>query len=199
MRIVKIVLSVLAVLAFGTLALAQDAATSPSGCKLQPADRVAKRPSQPGVAETQLNGKDVRIDYSRPKIADPQSGQPRKIFGGEPVPFDKVWRLGANEATALHTTTDLDINGTTVPAGNYTLFALVTADKWTLIVHKKTCEWGIPYPGEQDELARIPMKLEHLSSTVDPYTISFDKKGGSGATLSFAWENTKASVDVKAK
>ena len=197
MRIVKIVLSVLAL---GTLALAQAApATSPSGCKLAPADRVAKRPSPPGVAETQLNGKEVRIDYSRPKIADPQSGQTRKIFGGAPVPFDQVWRLGANEATALHTETDLDINGTTVPAGNYTLFALVAADKWTLIVHKKTCEWGIPYPGEADELARIPMKLEHPSSTVDPYTITFEKKGGNAATLSFAWENTKAAVDVKAK
>lgn len=199
MRIVKIVLAVLLVLAFGTFALAQEAATSPSGCKLAPADRVATRPSQPGVAETKLNGKEVRIDYSRPKIADPKTKEPRKIFGAEPVPYDKVWRLGANEATALHTETDLDINGTTVPAGNYTLFALVTADKWTLIVHKKTCEWGIPYPGEQDELARIPMKLAPTHMTVDPFTIEFVNKGGNEATLNFAWERTKASVEVKAK
>lgn len=197
MRSVKIMLSVLAL---GTLALAQAApATSPSGCKLAPAASVAKRPSQPGSAETQLNGKTVRIDYSRPKIADPQTGAKRKIIGGTPVPFNQVWRLGANEATALHTETDLDINGTSVPAGNYTLFAMVTPDKWTLIVSKKTCEWGIPYPGEQEDFARIPMKLAVTQSTVDPFTIEFVKRSNTEATLNFAWENTKASVDVKAK
>jgi len=159
----------------------------------------SKRPSPPGTAELSLNGKKVTVDYSRPKIADPKTGQPRKIVGGV-VPYGEVWRAGANEATTLKTETDLDVNGTAIPAGTYTLFALPEQDKWTLIVSKKTGEWGTPYPGEKDDLARIPMNVEHLQQTVDPFTISLDPdRQGSAARLCLAWENTKACVNLNAK
>ncbi len=181
MRVIRIAV---AVLALTSLMLAQ-------------ADK-SKRPSPPGQAEVTLNGKKITIDYSRPKIADPKTGEKRQIMG-KLVPYGEVWRLGANEATTLTTAADLDINGTSVPAGKYTLYALPTADKWTLVVSKKTGQWGIPYPGEQEDFARIPMKVEHVSQTVDPFTISFDRRSNSEATLNCAWENTKASVDVKAK
>ena len=66
----------------------------------------------------------------------------------------KPWRAGANEATTFVTTADLTVGGKTVPAGSYTLFAIPNADKpWTLIISKKTGEWGIPYPGEQFDFA----------------------------------------------
>lgn len=159
----------------------------------------SKRPSPPGTAELSLNGKKVTVDYSRPKIADPKTGQPRKIVGGV-VPYGEVWRAGANEATTLKTETDLDVSGTAIPAGTYTLFALPEQDKWTLIVSKKTGEWGTPYPGEKDDLARIPMNVEHLQQTVDPFTISLDRdRQGSAARLCLAWENTKACVNLNAK
>ncbi len=179
----KLCIAVFVVLAF-TLAFAQK-------------DK-SKRPSQPGTAEVTLSGHKITIDYSRPKIADPKTGQPRTIFGGL-VPYGEVWRTGANEATALNTDTALDIGGTTVPAGNYTLFTLPTADKWTLIISKKTGEWGIPYPGESEDFARVPMKSGKTSKTVDPFTISFEKKSETEAILHLEWENTDASVPVKLK
>lgn len=181
MRIARIAV---AVLALASLTFAQ-------------ADK-SKRPSPPGQAEVTLNGKQITVDYSRPKIADPKSGEKRQIMG-KLVPYGQTWRLGANEATTLTTPVDLDINGTAVPSGKYTLYALPEADKWTLIISKKTGQWGIPYPGEQEDFARVPMKVEKVSQTVDPFTISFDKRSNSEATLNCAWENTKASVDVKAK
>lgn len=181
MRIAKIAV---AVLALASLTFAQ-------------ADK-SKRPSPPGQADVTLDGKKITIDYSRPKIADPKTGEKRQIMG-RLVPYGQPWRLGANEATTLTTPVDLDINGTAVPAGKYTLYALPDADKWMLIISKKTGQWGIPYPGEQEDFARIPMKLGKTQSTVDPFTIELVKRSNSEATLNCAWENTKASVDVKAK
>ena len=145
-----------------------------------------------------MNGKKIIIDYSRPKIADPQTHQPRKIMGGL-VPYGEPWRAGANEATTFVTETDLDVGGTKVPAGSYTLYAIPTADKWTLIVSKKTGQWGIPYPGESEDFARIPMHAEKSSKTVDPFTISLEKKGSNEAVLKMAWENTQAWVPIKTK
>ncbi len=158
----------------------------------------SKRPSQPGTAEVTLSGHHITIDYSRPKIADPKTGQPRKIFGGL-VPYGQVWRTGANEATSLKTDAALDINGTTVPAGSYTLFTLPTENQWTLIISKKTGEWGIPYPGEGDDLARIPMKGGKVDKITDPFTISFDKRSETEAVLHLAWESTDEWVPVKLK
>ena len=158
----------------------------------------SKRPSQPGTAEVTLSGKKITVDYSRPKIADHKTGQARKIFGGL-VPYGEVWRTGANEATTLKTDADLDINGTTVPAGTYTLYTLPSADKWKLIISKKTGQWGIPYPGESEDFARVPMQGGRVDKIVDPFTISLDKKSETEATLHIAWDSTDEWVPVKLK
>ena len=100
------------------------------------------RPSPPAKAECKVaDGKTITIDYSSPRMKG------RKIFG-ELVPYGKVWRAGANEATTFVTTGDTSVGGTTVPAGSYTIFVIPTADKWTLVISKKTGEWGTAYPGE---------------------------------------------------
>lgn len=136
-------------------------------------------------------GRTVKTAYSSPRMKS------RKIFG-DLVPFGEVWRTGANEATTFVTSADVTVGGKAVPAGSYTIFTVPTADKWTLIVNKKTGEWGIPYKYESDELARVDMKVSKLSSPMENFTISYDKSG-SGCTLSVAWETTKASVDISAK
>jgi hypothetical protein len=150
-----------------------------------------KKPaSPPGQATmTFADGRTVTIDYSRPSMRS------RKIFGGL-VPYDQVWRTGANAATSLKTDVDLNIGGTTVPKGNYTLYTLPGANGWQLIVNKQTGQWGTEYNQAQD-LARIPMKVTQRSSGLELFTISFDKTGGNSATLKLEWENTIASVDVK--
>ncbi len=156
----------------------------------------SKRPSPPGKATFAFaDGKTITIDYSRPKIRDPKTGKPRKIYG-ELVPYGEVWRAGANEATSFVTTANLDVSGTKVPAGSYTLFILPEqSGAWKLIISKKTGEWGIPYPGEQDDLARINMKTDKTPATVEEFTISFDQRAPNAGVLNFDWENTRASVD----
>ena len=148
-----------------------------------------KRPSPPANAECKFSdGKSVKVEYSSPRTKG------RKIFGGL-VPYGEVWRAGANEATTFVTTTDLMIGSAHVPAGNYTIFAIPNKDKWTLVISKKTGEWGIPYPGPSEDLARIDMKASTLPSAVENFTIAFDKTAG-GCTLRMDWETTRASVDI---
>lgn len=154
------------------------------------AQQKSARPSPPGTATFAFaDGKTITVNYSRPKMRD------RKIYGGL-VPYGEVWRAGANEATSLVTQTNLVLGGTPVPAGSYTLFIFPQeSGAWKLIVSKKTGEWGIPYPGEQFDLARVNLKTAKTPATVQDFTISFDKRGPNAGVLKFDWENTSASVD----
>jgi DUF2911 family protein len=150
----------------------------------------SSRPSPPAKAECKLaDGKTVTIDYSSPRAKG------RKIFGGL-VPYGQVWRAGANEATSIVTTSDIFVGGKAVPAGKYTIFTVPAEDKWTLVISKKTGEWGTAYPGVDNDLARIDMKVSKTSAPVENFTIAFDQSAG-GCTLRMEWENARASVDLK--
>jgi len=167
---IRLAFLTLLILTFATLALAQ-------------------KPSPAAQAQCKLSdGKTITVDYSSPRMKG------RKIFGGL-VPYGEVWRTGANDATTFVTTANLTVGGKSVPAGNYTIFTVPTQDKWTLIVNKKTGEWGIPYKYESDELARVDMKVSQTMSPVENFTIAFDQKGSS-CTLNLSWENTQASVQI---
>src|SRR6202521_3188170 len=150
------------------------------------------KPSPAASASCDLGGgKTIKTDYSSPRVKG------RKIYG-DLVPFGQVWRTGANEATTFVTSADVVVGGKTVAAGSYTIFTVPNADKWTLIINKKTGEWGIPYKYESDELARVDMKVSPTPSQVENFTIALALMGGS-CTLSMSWENTQASVDISEK
>ena len=93
---------------------------------------------------------------------------------------------------------NLKVEGKDVPAGSYTIFTIPTPDKWTLIINKKTGEWGIPYKYQSEELTRVPMTVSKTPSPVENFTISFDQAGGS-CTLQLSWENTQATVKFTEK
>jgi hypothetical protein len=152
-----------------------------------------KKPASP-PAQTQCkfsDGKTINIAYSSPRAKG------RKVFGGL-VPYGEVWRTGANEATTFVADGDVNVGGKDVPAGSYTIFTVPNADKWTLIINKKTGEWGIPYKYEGDELARVDMKVSSTSAPVENFTIALASMGGS-CTLSMSWENTQASIGISEK
>ena len=99
----------------------------------------------------------VTVVYGRPYSKDPKSDAIRKIWGTL-VPFDKIWRAGADEATLFITQKPLDIEGTTVPAGVYSLYILPMADgNAKLIINKAVGQWGTDYDEKQD-LARVDLK-----------------------------------------
>jgi hypothetical protein len=151
-----------------------------------------KRPSPAAQAQCKFaDGKTIKTDYSSPRVKG------RKIFGGL-VPYGEVWRVGATEATTFVTDANVNVGGKDVPAGSYTLFTVPSADKWTLIISKKTGEWGVPYPGEGDDFTRTDMKVSSLPSPVENLTISFDPAGAT-CTMHVDWESTRATVDISEK
>lgn len=138
-----------------------------------------------------VGGKTITVNYSSPRMRG------RKIFG-DLVPFGEVWRAGADDATTFVPNADVIVGGKSLPAGKYTLFALPTPNKWTLIISKQTGEWGIPYPGEKYDFTRVEMRLSKLPSPLENFTISFDQ-AGTMCTMKFDWETTRASIDIAEK
>jgi Protein of unknown function (DUF2911) len=157
------------------------------------AQEAKPRPSPAASASCDLGGgKTLTVNYSSPRMKG------RKIFGGTVVPYGEVWRSGANEATTFVTDADLSVGGKPVPAGSYTLFTIPDKDKWTLIISKKTGEWGTPYPGADSDFARIDMTPSTLPTNVENFTIAFDKNSN-GCIMRMDWESTRASTSIARK
>jgi hypothetical protein len=137
-----------------------------------------------------VGGAHLLIDYGRP------SKRGRVIYGGL-VPYDSVWRTGANAATTFVTDRDLLIGTTPVPAGTYTIYSLPGKTRWLLIINKQNGQWGTEYHADQD-LARIPMTVSTLGAPVEKMAITVAPSGSSG-TLAIEWDTTKASVPISTR
>jgi DUF2911 family protein len=122
------------------------------------------------------------IDYGRPHKRG------REIFGVV-VPWDQVWRTGANAATGLTTDADLKVGGTTIPKGNYTLFSLPSRNGAKLIINSQTGQWGTEYHQDKD-FARVDMRSEALPQPVETFTIAVDPQGA-GGVLKLQWDRTQ--------
>jgi len=142
------------------------------------------------TARTTLAGADLWVDYGRPMKRG------RVIFG-DVVPWNSVWRTGANAATQFNTPVDLVIGGAKVPAGRYTLWTLPSQTGWKVIFNQQTGQWGTEYHEEQD-LARVDAKVETLAAAVEQLFIGFEPAPGnaSATTLTILWDRTKVSVPV---
>ncbi len=148
-------------------------------------------PSPPAQTSQMVDGKSVTIDYNAPSMRG------RTIFGGL-VPYDKVWRTGANPATSLKTQVDLKIGTAMVPAGSYTLYSLPSSGTWKLIINKQTGQWGTKYDQSQD-LARVDMKKETLSAPQQVMSITLEPFHGKRSSLHVKWDTTDVSVPVVAQ
>jgi hypothetical protein len=138
------------------------------------------------TARATVGAAQVWIDYGRPSVRG------RTVWGGTLVPFDAVWRTGANAATQLNTSADLVIGGATVPAGKYTLFTLPSAQGYQLIVNKQTGQWGTEYKADQD-LVRVPLAGAPLAQPVEQFTIAIEP-AANGGTIRMSWGDRQLSV-----
>ena len=136
-----------------------------------------------------LNGSTVSVTYGRP------FRRGRTIIG-KVVPYNEVWRTGANEATSFVTETDLLVGGVVVPRGSYSLYTLPSQRQWRLIINKEVGQQGTQYDRALD-LARIPLKRESLKSPVEQFTIALDRTEKGACLLRLEWEFTSLSVPVK--
>jgi Protein of unknown function (DUF2911) len=162
----------------------------------------APRISPHETVSAKVDGNRVTLVYGRPYTTKPGTTEARKIWGGL-VPYEKVWRTGADEATLLVTEQPIVIGSLTLAPGSYTLFTYPTADgSAKLIVNKRIGQWGIPYDEKKEaanELGRVDLKKETLDQPVDQFTMAIERGPSGGGVISMMWETTKYSVPFSVK
>lgn len=160
----------------------------------QPKPRISPQ----ATVTADIDGNNLKIVYSRPYSKDPKTGEIRKIWG-KLVPYGKVWRTGANEATLLTTAQPIVLGGTEIPAGTYSVYTLPMEEGASkLIINKQIGQWGTQYDEKQD-LARVDLKKGTLEKTVDQFTMAIEKDSSGGGVIKLIWENTQFSVPFTVK
>ncbi|MDP4265534.1 MAG: DUF2911 domain-containing protein [Bacteroidota bacterium] len=150
----------------------------------------SKRPSPPATATGKIKEATITINYSSPSVKG------RKIWG-DLVPYDKVWRAGANEATIFETDKDIKVEGKTLAKGKYSLYAIPGEKQWTIIFNSATGQWGINRDGTTTEdpakdVLRVVVKSGKSESFNERLIYTVDSKG-----FALLWENLKVPVSIK--
>jgi len=150
----------------------------------------ASRPSPPATASGKVKEATIKIDYSSPSVKG------RKIFG-ELEPYGKVWRAGANEATIFETDKDIKVEGKSLPAGKYSLYAIPGEKEWTIIFNKQTGQWGVKRGGvtsrdEAQDALTVQVKPKKTPALVERLVYDVNDQG-----IALRWENTEVPVSIK--
>lgn len=131
----------------------------------------------------------ARVIYGRPQKND------RSIFG-DLVPYDMIWRAGANEATEIEFYRDVKIDNKKLAKGRYTLYAIPSTSKWTLVFNKETDTWGaFGYDAKKDVL-RTDVKVIDRSVVMEVFTICFEGTDKNKTNLMIAWDNKEVHLPI---
>lgn len=152
-----------------------------------------KKHSPEDTIEYTQGDMDLSVYYNRPSVKG------REIFGGL-VPYGKVWRTGANEATTFTTNKTISIGGQPLPAGKYTLWTIPGEQTWKVIFNEKQYSWGVNFNGEATrdpaaDVLQVDATVEKLTEVVELFTIELSEQGG--PALVMKWADTKVSVPIQ--
>lgn len=152
-----------------------------------------KKHSPEATVTYNMGGYDLEVFYNRPYKKD-------RIIFGNLVPYSRVWRTGANEATTFETTTDLMIDGKPLKAGKYTLWTIPEADSWTVIFNSKQYSWGVNSSGVSREAAfdvlEVAAPVESLRDIVEQFTIALEDQNGR-PNLVLTWDQIRVVVAME--
>jgi hypothetical protein len=135
---------------------------------------------------------EVRINYSRPAVKN------REIWG-KLVPYNAVWRAGANEATKFTFSNDVTVEGKLLKAGSYSFFAIPTKNEWTLIFNKIADQWGAFQYNEAEDALRIKVKPKKSNHFHEWLTYEITKTDDYAAMISLVWEKIKVEFKIETK
>ncbi|OEK05595.1 DUF2911 domain-containing protein [Roseivirga misakiensis] len=133
---------------------------------------------------------EVKVVYSRP------SAKGREVAGNL-IPYNEVWRTGANASTKISFSADVKLNGNAVPAGDYALYTMFTEETATIILSKNLTWWGSLGYNAKDDLLRFDVPVKHPSSHYETFTMSFSDFTMNSANLNMKWEHTKAMFSIE--
>lgn len=174
-------------LCFGVSLMAQDALMEAE--TLPRADRITT--TEPVPKKSPMNSASIRTDEGYVRVVYSQPMLRGRQMLGDQVPFGKVWRAGANEATELFTTTALRFNDQVLPAGGYSVFVVPNKDSWTIIFNKDLGQWGAySYDATQDAL-RVEAPVSKNRDAYEAYTMFFEK-----GNLVMTWGTTRAELPI---
>ena len=146
------------------------------------------QPSTSSKMEQTVGLTNISVSYSRPSVKG------RTIFG-ELVPFNKVWRTGANKNTVVSFSDDVEINGTTLPAGDYALFTKPMKGEWEVYLYADTKNWGTPEKWDDSKVAiKTTVKVNSTSMPIELFTILVNNTSDNDGEIMMLWENTMVSV-----
>ncbi|MFI5187777.1 MAG: DUF2911 domain-containing protein [Chitinophagales bacterium] len=150
----------------------------------------AQQASPPATATGKAGGATITISYCSPGVKG------RQIWGAL-VPYDKVWRAGANAATIFETDKDITVEGKSLKAGKYSLYAIPGEKEWTIILNSQTGQWGIKMDGSTTEdpakdVLRVTVKPQKPKTMQERLIYRVDKNG-----FALVWENVEVPVMVK--
>ncbi len=132
----------------------------------------------------------ARVIYSRP------SKNGRDVFG-KLIPYGKVWRAGANEATEVKFYQDVELAGKKVKAGTYSLFTIPGEKEWTLILNSDLDYWGAYSHNTKNDVVRVTAPATETNDVVENFTIQFDGKGEKNGSMKLAWDKTVVDLPIK--
>lgn len=142
------------------------------------------------VVERTLAWAHVRLEYGRAEARG------RRVFGAL-VPYGRVWRLGADEATRLTTDAELSIGALRVPPGSYALFAVPQRRAFTLLVNTVAEQWGAWNRNPAEDLGRVELPVAASEAAVETLTLDLVPNGEREAILSIAWEHLRVEAPVR--
>ena len=133
---------------------------------------------------------DITVEYSRPGVKG------RTIFG-DLVPFNEVWRTGANANTKITFSTDVTIDGNKVEKGSYTIFSIPTEKSWDIVIYEET-KSGTPKKLDETKIvAKVNVATQNIPMVIETFTISFDDMTTNTAVLGIMWENTYVGFKIE--
>jgi len=164
----------------------------PAPTNSAPATRINFPAPSPACTLKQRVGlTDIEVVYSRPGMKG------RTIFGGL-VPYDKLWRTGANAATKITFSTPVELEGHDVPAGSYALFTIPGQDEWTIIISRKAVQNGAFQYNTNDDLVRFPVTPVTLKDlSIETFTIEMNHIRDESAVLELVWDKTVVPIRMK--
>ena len=131
----------------------------------------------------------IRIDYSRPQ----KKG--REVFGGI-VKYNKIWRLGANEATEIKVYEDIAIGGKPLKPGTYSMFAIPAKDSWTIILSSDLDYWGHYSYNKDHDVLRVETPVLKSDKLVEAFSIQFEDLEDGNAAMYIAWDMTMVKLEI---
>lgn len=149
-----------------------------------------RRKSPLSIAKINHNDTYLKITYSRP------TKKGRKIFG-DLVPYDKIWRTGANEATEITITQPIQFAGKKVEPGTYSIFTIPAEQKWTVVLNEEKGQWGAYKYNKKKDYLRVQVPSKKLDETVEAFTIEFSKPENNSTILSMMWDQTKIDIPIQ--